>query len=213
MLMPMEFENRDDAGNKLAEKLKGYKDKNAIIYALPRGGVVVGYQIALKLGSPLDIIGVRKIGHPKQPEFAIAAVTENGLILENEELTKTLDQKWYENYAKNLQKEARTQREKFLGKEMLSPEGKTAIIVDDGIATGLTMLAAIEEIKENNPQKIVVAVPVLPPNLLETIKREVDELIAVEIPEYFLGAVSGYYRSFPEISDKEVIELLKKSPK
>lgn len=209
--MPIEFSSREDAGQKLSKKLVEYKNKDTVVYALPRGGVVVAYQIASELKKPLDIIGVRKIGHPQEPEFAIAAVTESGLMLENEELTKTIDQDWYEKFTRKMQKEARQQRERYSGEKMISPKSKNAIIVDDGIATGLTVLAAIEEIKEKKPEKLIVAVPVLPPNVAETIKKEVDGLVAVEIPEFFLGAISAYYQSFPQISDDEVFSLLKKA--
>ncbi|MBU2577406.1 phosphoribosyl transferase [Patescibacteria group bacterium] len=210
--MPIEFKNREDAGEKLAKQLNEYKDKEVVVYGLPRGGVVVASRIADILSKPLDIISVKKIGHPNQPEFAIAAVTESGLILENEELVGSIDRDWYENYTRKLHKEAQERRENYLkGEKMISAKNKTAIIVDDGIATGLTMLAAIEEIKENNPEKVIVAIPVIPPGIVDTIKKEVDELIALEIPEDYQDSVSAYYQSFPEISDSEVISFLEKN--
>ncbi len=206
----MLFENRADAGKKLADALENYKSKDAVVYALPRGGVVLGYEVAKKLGAPLDLVITRKIGHPSQPEYAVCAVAEDGHMICNEDERAALDKKWFESEVEKERKEARRRREKYLsGRKPVSCRGKTAIIVDDGIATGLTMFLAVDEVKHENPKEIVIAVPVVPKDTAEKIKKKA-KLVALDIPEIYRGAVGAYYDNFPQVSDEEVIELLSK---
>lgn len=205
----MIFKDRTEAGRKLAEALKKYKGQDLVIYALPRGGVVLGYEIAKALGAPLDLVIPRKIGHPTNPEYAVCAVAEDGHMICNEAERAMLDPKWLEQAVERERQEAKRRRETYLeGRPPLSAEGKIAIIVDDGIATGLTMMLAIREIKHQKPKKIVVAIPVSPQDSAEVLKKEADELVALDIPEAYLGAVGAYYENFPQVEDAQVIRLL-----
>lgn len=215
------FRDRTDVGEKLAEALLKYQgDKDAVIYALPRGGVVVGAQVAKILRLPLDLLFVRKIGHPHATEYAICAVSEDGHMVCNEAEMLTVDKNWFQDKTFEEQEVIKRQREIYLGGKLsISPEGKIAILVDDGIATGLTMQAAIKEVKEKHPQKIIVAVPVIPQDTARKLKSEkistvfgADEIIGLLEPpqEEFLGAVGAYFESFPQVSDEEVVELMNK---
>ncbi len=196
----------------LAEKLKKYQGPKTVVYALPRGGVVLAAEIARKLNTPPDLISIRKIGHPENPEYALCATSENSRIVCNEKDLKEVDKEWFKKELEKGIQEAKRRRKVYLqGKNPISAQGKIAIIVDDGIATGLTMQAAIKEIKDQYPQKIIVAVPVVPKDTAEKIKQEVDELVALEIPEFFQGSVGAYYQSFPQITDQEVIELMNRA--
>jgi len=209
----MYFKDRKDAGEKLAHILKKYKDKDVVIYALPRGGVVTAKEISRYLHAPLDLIITRKIGHPESPEYAIAATAENGHILGEEGEIESVGREWLEKEMEKEKLEAKRRREKYLqGRETIDVKGKIAILVDDGIATGLTMRVAIMELKHRNPKKIVVAIPVIPTRTAEILSKEADEVVALDIPpeNEFLGAVGAYYNEFSQISDDEVIEILKK---
>lgn len=206
------FADRSEAGRKLAEKLKKYRDRDVVVYALPRGGVVVGAEIAKRLHAPLDLIIVRKVGHPYNPEYALCALSENTHMVCNEEELAEVDKKWFEVQVQNERREAKRRREVYLeGRKPIAAKGKIAIIVDDGVATGLTMFVAILEIKHQNPKRIVVAVPVAPADTADQIKSKVDEFVALEIPEIFLGAIGAYYKFFPQVSDEEVIKLMQPS--
>lgn len=201
------YHDRKEAGRKLTKALQKFKNnKEVVIMALPRGGVITAKVVAEELNLPLGLLIVRKIGHPYNPEFAIAVVSEHGEIIRDEEEMKSVDQKWFESEVRAQLDEAKRRRETYWGKKKpIDLKDKIVIIVDDGIATGLTMLSAIKEAKIQKPKKIVVAVPVCPRDTAEKIKGEVGELISVLIPEFFAGAVGDYYETFPQITDKEVI--------
>lgn len=206
----MLFLDRIDAGEKLAKVLLIYKGKDTVIYGLPRGGVVTASVIARVLKAPLDVVIVRKIGHPNNPEYAIAAISQNGRISTDGAVSQ-VGRAWFAGEAKKQKKEARRRKRVYLkGKNSVSAQGKLAILVDDGIATGLTMKAAIDEIRSQKPKKIIVAVPVVPRDVFEVLKKEVDTVVALEIPKDFLGAVGTYYELFPQVDDEEVINLLRK---
>src|SRR5262245_9349087 len=203
------FRDRTDAGRRLAQALLTYKGQPVAVYALPRGGVVLGVEIAHALDAPMDLIVVRKIGHPHAPEYAIGAVAEDGYVIMNPEEAATLDQAWIRQAADKELKEAQRRRELFRGDRPAVPANdKIAIIVDDGLATGLTMRAAIHEIRKRNPRQVVVAVPVAAPSTVEKLRPEVDELVALYIPRGFFGAIGAFYESFTQISDEEVVSLL-----
>ncbi|HEU4830862.1 MAG TPA: phosphoribosyltransferase family protein [Candidatus Saccharimonadales bacterium] len=205
----MEFVDRTDVGRRLADKLEPYKDKDCIVYALPRGGVVPAAIVARRLLAPLDLLITRKVGHPYHPEYAIAAVTEKGIVVGSRRELGILDEKWLDIEIKRQQDEVRRRRKVYLqDKVSLSPKGKIAIIVDDGIATGLTMKAAIKELRQQNPAKIIVAIPVAPKDVVDELEKDVDEVVGLIIPDEFAGAVGAYYQQFNQVSDKEVIELL-----
>jgi len=208
----MLFKDRIQAGQKLAEKLLEYKDKNVIILAIPRGGVVVAYEIAKVLNAPLDLIIPRKIGAPYQPELAIGAITQDGTIILNEDIVSYLPipENYIKNEAERQKKEIERRLIKYRG-NAIEPnlENKIVIIVDDGIATGATMLAAIASIRKKKPSKIVVAIPVAPPESLEKIKEYADEIICLQTPEPFF-AIGQFYERFEQLEDEEVIDILNK---
>jgi putative phosphoribosyl transferase len=208
----MRFKDRAEAGQKLARLLATtYEHEEGVVYALPRGGVVLGAEIALRLHMPLDLIVARKIGHPYNPEYAIGAVTEGGEPVVNADEVARVPSGWFHAQVAAERREARRRHHVYLdGRAPLSSHGKTAIIVDDGIATGLTMEAAIRELRRRDSARIVVAVPVVPADTATTFAREVDELVALDIPEYYLGGVGAYYEYFPQVTDEEVIALLRR---
>lgn len=207
------FYNREDAGEKLAaELLSKYQGKtDLIVLAIPRGGVVLGKIIADKLNSPLDIIITRKIGAPDNPEFAIGAVAEKGEPLLDEEIIGnygiTPD---YLDREISIQKEEIKRRINLYrqGGEKINIKNKSVILVDDGAATGLNMLVAIKYLKTLGPSQIIAAVPVASLNTIEEIKKIADDSICLEMPRDFY-AIGQFYTDFPQVSDNEVIELLK----
>ena len=210
----MVFTDRQEAGKKLAEKLEKYKGRDTIIYALPRGGVVVGAEIAKILHCPLDLIIVRKVGHPYQPEYAVCAVAENSHLICNEEEVARIDQQWLKKEIEKERQEAVRRHQVYLsGLKLPAVKGKVAVLVDDGIATGLTMETAIQELRHGQPQKLVVAVPVAPKETVDKLSSEVDEVVGLSINEYFLGAIGAYYEYFPQVSDEEVIQIMKEANK
>jgi putative phosphoribosyl transferase len=208
------FNDRSDAGIQLASRLKEYKDKKGVlVLALPRGGVVTGYEIARHLNAPLDIVIVRKIGFPGQPELAIGAVSETGTVVLNDYIISGYGvSKEYIESEVSRQKEEIARRVKLYrkGKWLSGLEGKTVILVDDGIATGATMKVAIATLREEKLNKLVVALPVAPSSVAEEIEKMVDEFICIETPLDFM-AVGSYYYDFTQVSDKEVVELLRRS--
>jgi putative phosphoribosyl transferase len=204
----MRFIDRSDAGRRLAEALAGYKGSDVVVYALPRGGVVLGKEIARSLGASLDLVITRKIGYPGNEECAVCAVAEDGHMICDGTISSLLDQEWLLARAKEEMQEAKRRRQVYLrGRGQLSPEGKTAIIVDDGVATGLTILLAIKEIRHRSPRKIVVAVPVSSREAADRIRKEADELVVLETPVHFM-AVGEHYEQFPQLTDDEVIRIM-----
>ena len=211
----IKFKNREDAGRQLAERLKKYAKEEAIIYALPRGGVVLGFEIAQALLLPLDIVITRKIGHPSNAEYAIGAVDEDGTLVLNEAEAISVNQQWLEKEIEKQKGEARRRGILYRkGKQRPDIVGRVAIIVDDGIATGFTMRLAVKVIKSQHPEKIIIAVPVASSESIHELKKEgIDEVIVLEPPEEFLGTVGAYYQEFSQVSDEEVIKLLESTNK
>lgn len=206
----MHFRDRSDAGIQLAHVLRKFRGENGIVYALPRGGVVLGAEVARALKMPLDLLIPRKIGHSYQPEYAIAAVVESGELVTNEDEVARVDPIWFREAVATQRGEARRRRELYLGgREPSSATGKTAIIVDDGIATGLTMEVAIRDAKRHNPARLVVAVPAAPRDTVARLMPELNEFIVLDQSPHYLGAVGAYYDDFPQVSDEEVIELMR----
>jgi len=171
---------------------------------------VLGYEISKYLRAPLDLVITRKIGYPGNEECAVAAVAEDGHMLCDSSGASLLDSEWLQSQAELGMREAARRREVYLkGRPALSPEGKAAIIVDDGVATGLTVLLAVGELRHFRPEKVIVAVPVASRRAADLIRKEADDLVVLEIPRHF-EAVGAYYESFPQLSDEEVIELMSK---
>jgi predicted phosphoribosyltransferase len=202
-----DFSDRSEAGQKLVPKLKKYDD--AIIFALPRGGVEVAREVALGLDAPLNLVIARKIGHPSWEEYAIGAVTETGPAIWNEVETANLNSTWLKEAEERERTEARRRREKYLNDHKSAPiADKTVILIDDGIATGLTIQAAVREINKQQPAKVIVAVPVAPAEAAEDLIGAVDEVITLIDPYKFRGAIGAHYDSFPQLSDEDVVDLL-----
>jgi putative phosphoribosyl transferase len=208
--MAMRFRDRVDAGKQLAKAVKQkYENAEVVVYPLPRGGVPLGIEVARTLSMPLDLVIPRKIGHPYNPEYAICAVAETGETVCNERERERVDEAWFEQRVAEERNESRRRRELYLaGREPIPVEGKTAILVDDGIATGLTMRAAIKDMRARSAARVVVAIPVVPQDTAERLKSEVDDVVALSIDAYYLGAVGAYYDEFGQVSDTEVLEMM-----
>lgn len=204
----MRFKDRAEAGRMLAEKLKTYQGKDTVVFALPRGGVIIGYEVAKALSAPLELIITRKIGHPYQPEYAITAISEGGKIVGEPLKSPDIDTSWLETEIEKEFNEAKRRRQTYKPQDKISASGKIAIIVDDGVATGLTLIAAIKEIKSQKPKKIILALPVAPMDVLENLRKAVDQVICILPEENFLGAVGSYYENFPQIEDEEVKRIM-----
>lgn len=192
----------------LAKRLKHLTGKDVVVYALPRGGVIPGVIIANFLNAPLDLIVARKITHPDNREYALAATTESGeIVCDNNALFK---EKWFTNEIKAQVIEANRRKKLYLGKKKsLSAKGKIALLVDDGAATGLTLQAGILELKKFLPKKIAIAVPVIPASSAKVLRGKVDELITLDIPEEnMFSGVAGYYKDFSQVEDIDVIKAL-----
>jgi predicted phosphoribosyltransferase len=211
----MIFKDRRDAGRKLATRLPHYADrKDVVVLALPRGGVPVGYEVAKKLNAPLDVFLVRKLGVPGHEELAMGAIASGGVRVVNEDLVYYLGipNEVIEAIAAVEQRELE-RRELAYRDDRPRPDVKNrvAILIDDGLATGSTMRAAAESLRQQEPRRIVVAVPVSSPETCEVFRSEVDEIVCDVTPEYFQG-VGLWYEDFSQTSDEEVRDLLKRAP-
>jgi predicted phosphoribosyltransferase len=203
----MNFKNRDEAGKLLAKKLISYKGTNTIVIAIPRGGVPVASIIAKRLQLPLEIELSKKIGHPINPEFAIGSVTLHGVTI-NPRL-KGVSEEYVQEQSKKIKEELTKKLSLFMGEKQLTDiKGKNIILVDDGVATGNTLIASIHTIKKRKPKKIVVAIPVSPKNTAIQLEELVDEFICLQIPSNF-HSVGQFYDDFTQVSNEKVIELLK----
>lgn len=206
----MRFKNRQEAGKALASALMKYKDQDVVVYAIPRGGVPVGIEVAKALSASFDLVIPRKIGSPTNPEYAICVVGENDHCVVNEEEVAKIDKDWLERRKMEEKQEARRRRTSYMA-GLARPEikGRVAIIVDDGVATGMTFLYALADIKKRGPGKIVAALPIASLDTVKKIETEVDETVILDQPSVFAGAVGAYYDEFPEVEDLEVIELIR----
>ena len=212
----MPFKNRSDAGRKLAKALASYKEQQPVILALPRGGVTVAVEVAAALNAPLDLILVRKIGVPSQPELAMGAVVDGGapIIVRNEDVIRLagIDESEFKAIGDSELAEIDRRRQRYLGsRQRADISGHTAIVIDDGIATGATTRAALRATRMRNPKRLVLAVPVAPTSAVAELRSEADDVICLEDHEFF-GAIGAYYADFNQVSDDEVIEVLKRFP-
>lgn len=205
------FRDRVEAGRKLAALLADEDLSDGLVLGIPRGGVVVAAIVATELALPLDIIVPRKIGAPKNPELAVGAVTQDGTVIYNTRVLQGLRLKPedLEGQVEREIKEIERRMTLYRGSKV-SPElgGRTVILVDDGIATGYTVLAALRSLRRAGPRRIILAVPVAPPETLERLEPEVDQIVCLEAPEDFY-AVGQFYLHFGQNSDQEVIDLLR----
>lgn len=207
----MLFSDRSEAGGRLAARLEIYRDREPLILAVPRGGVAVAGPIREAIGGELDLIITRKIGAPHQRELAIGATSGDGFIMLNDELISRIG--IFPDYVKKAaakeQAEIARRLKLYRGDRPLPKiEGRLVIVVDDGVATGYTMLAALRSLREQKPAELALAVPVGPPETFDRLKNEVEALVYLEAPVDF-AAVGQFYRSFDQVSDDEVIAILK----
>ena len=207
------FANRVEAGQRLATALKDVTVKDGIVLAIPRGGVVVGYEVAEALNLPLDVIIPRKIGAPGNPELAIGAMTEDGTVILDEHLIAYMNVR--EDYVKRESENQRLEierRMKLYRQNAPYPnlKGRDVIVVDDGIATGSTMKAALASVKNRGANTVVAAVPVGPPSTIEELKKQADRVVCLFTPESFY-AIGEFYDDFSQTMDEEVIDLLKRN--
>jgi putative phosphoribosyl transferase len=204
----MIFKDRIEAAILLAEKLENYKDKNTIILAIPRGGVPLGYTIAKQLHLPLEVVLSKKIGHPLHKEFAIGAVTLKSRVLSDAALKVSSD--YIEEETKKIRALLTKRYKDYYGKkEPLKLKDKTLIIVDDGIATGNTIISTIEMLHDEQPKKIIVAIPVSSQSALQKLENTtfIDDVICLYAPANF-RAVGEFYENFDQVDDAEVKKLL-----
>lgn len=212
----MMFRDRTDAGRRLAQALSEYKGRNAVVLALPRGGVPVAAEVAAELDASLDLILVRKIGVPVQPELAMGAVVDGAapIVVRNEdviEFTGVTADEFDEACASELA-EIERRRKLYIGERARAEiAGQVVIVIDDGIATGATTRAALQAIRKRKPKELVLAVPVAPSDTVAKLRQDVDTLICLEMPELF-GAIGYFYRDFRQVSDEEVVTTLKRFP-
>lgn len=212
----MKFRDRADAGRRLAAALVAYADRKPLVLALPRGGVPVAAIVADRLQAPLDLVLVRKIGAPGQPEVALGAVVDGAhpTIVRNEDIlaatgTGTAE---FDAIGRRELAEIERRRVRYLGKRApLDVAGRVVILVDDGIATGATVRAALRATRARGPAKLVLAVPVAAPDALEALRSEADATVCLSTPEDFLG-VGQFYEDFRQVSDEEVVDLLSRAP-
>jgi predicted phosphoribosyltransferase len=206
----MMFTNRRTAGEKLAERLAAYEGaEGVIVVALPRGGVDTGRAVADALGAPLDIVVPRKVGAQGNPEYAVGAITETGHAVWNEEERRRADPAYLEKTMEAEKAEAKRRLETYrAGMPPRDLRGKTVILVDDGIATGLTMRAAVETVRSEGPSRVIVAAPVAPPESVEELASLVDEVVVLEKPPLFF-AIGAFYADFDQVNDDDVIRLMR----
>jgi len=205
------FEDRADAGERLAEMLDRYRGGEVVVLAIPRGGVPVAIKVADKLGAALDVVVTRKITIPYNPEAGYGAITEDGAIVLNEPLVAQLGltQDQIQHHAEQVRDEISRRGAVYRSKLLAtSVEGKTAIIIDDGLASGFTMIAAIKSAKRRNASKIVVAVPVASGAAYDRVKTMADDLVSVIIARIQWFAVASFYNNWYDLTDEEVIRYL-----
>lgn len=212
----MSFRNRSDAGRKLAMRLKKYKDQHPVILALPRGGVPVASEVAAALGAPIDLVIVRKIGVPSQPELAMGAVVDgkSPIVIRNEDVIRLagVDEAEFQEVCRQELAEIERRRHRYLGgRERAVVKNHVAIVIDDGIATGATTRAALRATRMREPKKLILAVPVAPTDTLAEMQGEADEVICLEDHEIF-GAIGYFYDDFRQTSDEEIIDILARFP-
>ena len=208
------FRDRQDAGARLAEKLEGYAGSSAVVLGLPRGGVPVAADVAARLGLPLDVFIVRKLGVPGYPELAMGAIATGGVRVMNHAIVRELGirEEAIDAVAKSEAAELERREAAYRGSGApLDVQDKTVILVDDGLATGATMLAAVRALRARRAGRIVVAVPVGPPETCAMLSEEADEVVCAAAPQPFL-AVGNWYEDFAPTSDEEVRALLSSPP-
>jgi putative phosphoribosyl transferase len=212
----MAFVDRSDAGRRLARALLAYRHRRPVVLALPRGGVPVAAEIAAALNAPLDLVLVRKIGVPVQPELAMGAVVNGGapIVVRNDDVIALtgIDEAEFEAVRDRELAEIERRRRLWLGDRVsVDVAGRTAIVIDDGIATGATTRAALRALRLRQPARLVLAVPVAPTDTVEALRQEADEVVCLETHASF-GAIGFYYADFRQLSDQEVRDIVARFP-
>jgi len=203
----MIFRDRLEAGRLLAMKLKKYKNDMGIILAVPRGGIPVAYAVAEELGFPIEVVLTKKIGHPIHKEYAIGAASMTDYFVVPHD---NVPDDYIQQELLRIRKRLKEMYERFMGDQPPADiKDKTVIVIDDGIATGNTILGTIHVLRKSHPAKIVIGVPVASKNAVEMLSKEVDEVVAVMIPDQFYG-VGGFYEDFNQVTDEEVLFYLDK---
>lgn len=211
--MPEQYQNRQQAGRQLAEKLQHLADRDLLVLALPRGGVPVAYEIAKSLHAPLDLMVVRKLGVPGQEELAFGAIASRGIRVLNSAVVRKLGigEETIEEVADREQAELQRRAQAHRGDEPEPPlEGRYVILTDDGLATGSTMRAGIHALRQHRPESVVVAVPVGPPDSVRQVQDEADEVVCPSTPASF-AAVGQWYVEFDQVSDDTIRDLLQRN--
>ena len=204
------FSDRADAGRRLAEVLATRSLAAPVVYALPRGGVPVACEIALALKAPMDLMLVRKIGAPDEPELALAAVAEGGVLVVNEAVRRLagVDDAWLDQARRGAMREIERRRAVYLGaRPRIDPKHRTAIVVDDGLATGATARAAIRALRAAGAERVILAAPGGSPDVVAALGRETDEVVCLTTPDDFIG-VGAAYADFHQLTDAETIALV-----
>jgi putative phosphoribosyl transferase len=215
MEYPNMFQDRADAGKQLANALQQYRDQDVVVLALPRGGVAVAAEVASELGASLDLLIVRKVGVPYHQELAMGAVIDGShpIVVRNDDVIYSSglsEEEFQRQCTKELQEIERRRILYFGNNNPIDITGRTAILIDDGVATGATARAAILGLHERKPRKIILAVPVAADDTMETLRHDVDEVICLEKPAT-LEAISFHYGDFSQLTDEDVIAILKRS--
>lgn len=209
----MPFRNRSEAGRRLAAALEPYRKEDPVILALPRGGVPVAAEVAARLSAPLDLLLVRKIGTPGQPELAMGAVVDGAqpVVVRNEDVIRAaaVPAAEFDRVCAQEMRELERRRARYLAdRQPLDLAGRVVVIVDDGIATGATARAAIGGLRRRGVRRIIVATPVAPPEVVDALRVEADDVVCLEQPRDF-GAIGLYYGDFRQLSDEEVVATLR----
>lgn len=208
----MPFENRSAAGRRLAAALAGYRQRAPVVLALPRGGVPVAAEVAAALGAPLDLVLVRKIGVPGQPELAMGAVADGSMpvTVRNDGVIRyagVSEEEFNAIRDKELAEIERRRKNYLGGRAPVNVAGRTVIVIDDGIATGATTRTALRALRAQGPKELMLAVPVAAKDTLEELREEADTIVCLETPQWF-DAVGAFYIDFRQVTDAEVIDLL-----